>query len=59
MILVRVEDNNLEFAIRRFKKKCERSGLLAELKKRRFYEKPSVRKRKKSALARKRRFQGR
>ena len=41
-------------ALRRFKRKCEKSGILSELKKRQHYEKPSV-KRKKKALAAKKR----
>ena len=53
---VRVKDDEaIESAIRRFKKQCERAGILAELRKREHYEKPSVR-RKKKALAAKRRF---
>src|SRR5207245_1691426 len=48
---VRVKDNEpIESAIRRFKKQCEKAGILAELRKREHYEKPSVR-RKKQALA--------
>ena len=37
----------LERALRRFKKKIEREGTLKELKARKYYEKPSERKRKK------------
>ena len=52
---IRVRDNeSIESAIRRFKKLCEKSGILAELRKREHYEKPSV-KRKKKALAAKKR----
>jgi small subunit ribosomal protein S21 len=52
---VRVKDNEpIESAIRRFKKQCEKAGILAELRKREHYEKPSV-KRKKKALAAKKR----
>lgn len=44
----------IEIAIRRFRKKCERDGINRELKKRSFYEKPSLqRKRKKETLIRK------
>jgi small subunit ribosomal protein S21 len=48
---VTVKDNEpIERALRRFKKKIQDSGLLMDLKSREFYEKPtSVRKRKKSA----------
>ena len=53
---VRVKDNEpIESAIRRFKKQCEKAGILSEIKKREHYEKPSVR-RKKKALAAKKRF---
>ena len=53
---VHVKDNEpIESAIRRFKKQCEKAGILAELRKREHYEKPSV-KRKRKALAAKKRF---
>jgi small subunit ribosomal protein S21 len=48
------DDEPFENAIRRFKKQLQRSGILGEVKRRRAYDKPSVRKKKKSALARKR-----
>ena len=48
------EDEPFEIALRRFKKQCERAGILSEVKKRQFYEKPSVRRKKKSIAARKR-----
>ena len=41
-------DESFESAIRRFKKKIEREGLLREIKERKHYEKPSEKKRKKS-----------
>lgn len=47
---------SFEAMLRRFKKSVERSGVLAELKKREFYEKPSVRKKKKSEAAKKRKM---
>jgi small subunit ribosomal protein S21 len=40
--------------MRRFKKQCEKAGILSELKRREYYDKPSVRKKKKAAAARKR-----
>lgn len=46
----------LESALRRFKKECAKSGVLAEAKKRKHYEKPSVKKKKKAEAARKRKF---
>lgn len=48
------EDEPFEIALRRFKKQCERAGILSEVRKRQFYEKPSVRRKKKSIAARKR-----
>lgn len=48
------ESESFEQAFRRFKKSCEKSGILSELKKREHYEKPSVRAKKKSLAARKR-----
>lgn len=47
------EDESLENALRRFKRKCEKSGILSELKKRQHYEKPSVRRKRKALAARK------
>ena len=52
-IVVR-EDESFEDALRRFKKQVQRSGVLGEVKKRRAYAKPSIKKKKKSLLARKR-----
>ncbi len=52
---VRVKENEpLDSAIRRFKKQCEKAGILAELRKREHYEKPSVRRKKKELAAKKR-----
>ena len=53
---IRVKDNDLENALRRFKRKCARSGVLQEVRKREHYEKPSVKRKKKSEAARKRKF---
>jgi small subunit ribosomal protein S21 len=54
MPLIKVrEDESLENALRRFKRKCEKSGILTEIKKRQHYEKPSVRKKRKALAARK------
>ena len=44
---------SFENALKKFKKQCEREGILSEIKKREHYEKPSVRKKKKSIAARK------
>lgn len=55
MALVRVkEGESFESAFRRFKKSCEKAGILSEVKKREHFEKPSVRNKKKSMAARKR-----
>ena len=52
---VRVGENEtLESALRRFKRKCARAGVLAEVRKREHYEKPSVKRKKKAEAARKR-----
>lgn len=57
MAEVRVKDNeSLESALRRFKKQCARSGVIAEVRKREAYEKPSVKRKKKSEAARKRKY---
>jgi small subunit ribosomal protein S21 len=45
------DDENFERALRRFKKKCERAGILADLRRRRHYEKPSERRKRKLAAA--------
>ena len=54
---VTIQDGeNLERALRRFKRKVQRSGLSSELRKRRDYEKPSAqRKRKREAAIRRER----
>ena len=48
------EDEPFENALKRFKKQVQKSGILGEAKRRRAYDKPSVKKKKKSLLARKR-----
>jgi small subunit ribosomal protein S21 len=54
MPLVHVkEDETFENALRRFKRKCEKSGILSELKKRQHYEKPSTKRKRKAIAARK------
>ncbi len=54
MPLIKVrEDESLENALKRFKRKCEKSGVLTEIKKRQHYEKPSVKKKRKALAARK------
>lgn len=46
------EDEPIDKALRRFKKECQKSGILAELRRREYYEKPSVRKKRKLEAAR-------
>lgn len=46
------ENESLDSALKRFKRQCARSGVLAEVRKREHYEKPSVRRKKKSEAAR-------
>ena len=50
------ENESIDSALRRFKRACQRAGTLAEVRKREHYEKPSVRRKKKSEAARKRKF---
>ncbi len=55
MTSVKIRDGeSFENALRRFKKMCERAGILTELRKREHYLKPSVKKKRKSMMARKR-----
>ena len=46
---------NIESALKRFKKKIQKAGILSEIKRRERYEKPSVKRKRKSEAARKRR----
>lgn len=55
MPVVKIKDNeSFEQALKRFKKSVEKAGVLTELRRREFYDKPSVRRKKKAAAARKR-----
>jgi small subunit ribosomal protein S21 len=47
------DDESFENALRRFKRKCEKSGVLSEVKKRQYYEKPSEKRKRKAVAARK------
>ncbi len=47
------DEESFESAMRRFKRKCEKAGILTELKKRQHYEKPSVKRKRKDVQARK------
>ncbi|MDD2523881.1 MAG: 30S ribosomal protein S21 [Endomicrobiia bacterium] len=52
MVSVKVrEGESIEEAIRRFKRECERNGIMQEIKKREFYKSPSVVKKEKLAEA--------
>ncbi len=50
------EGETLDSALRRFKRQTARDGTLTELRKREHYEKPSVKRKKKSEAARKRKY---
>lgn len=47
------EEESFENALRRFKRKVEKSGILTELRKRQHFEKPSVKRKRKAVQARK------
>ena len=54
MSTIRVGENeSIDSALRRFKRKCSRDGIIGDLRRKEHYEKPSVRKKKKSEAARK------
>ena len=46
------EGDSFEFSVKKFKKQCEKAGILNELRKREAYEKPSVKRKKKAIAAR-------
>ena len=55
MPVMKVKDNeSFEMVMKRFKKTVEKAGILTELRRREYYDKPSIRKKKKAAAARKR-----
>ena len=57
MAEIRVGKNEtLDSALRRFKRSCQKAGVLSEVRKREHYEKPRVRRKKKSEAARKRKY---
>ncbi len=47
------KNETLDSALRRFKKSCQKAGVMAEARKHEVYEKPSVKRKKKSEAARK------
>jgi len=48
------ENESFDNALKRFKKQCEKAGILSEVRKREYYEKPSVKRKRKALAARKR-----
>ena len=52
---IKVNNGNIEDALKRFKRQCVRNGVLQEVRKREHYEKPSVKRKKKAEAARKKR----
>lgn len=59
MSTVRVgENDSLDSAIRRFKRKCQRDGIIGDLRRKEHYEKPSVKRKKKAEAAKKRMYKG-
>ncbi|HBK79050.1 MAG TPA: 30S ribosomal protein S21 [Nitrospinae bacterium] len=50
------EGDSIDKALKQFKKQCEKSGILTEIKKREYYEKPSVKRKRKMLAARKKRI---
>ena len=55
MPVVKVKDNEpFEVAMKRFKKQVEKAGILTELRRREYFDKPSIRRKKKAAASRKR-----
>ena len=55
MPAVKVKDNEpFDVALRRFKRSCEKAGILAEIRRREFYEKPTSERKRKAAAAVKR-----
>jgi small subunit ribosomal protein S21 len=55
MSVIKVKDNeSFEAAMRRFKKQCEKAGVLSEVRRREYHDKPSVRRKKKAIASRKR-----
>ena len=53
---IKVNNGNIEDALRRLKRQCARNEVMKEVRKRENYEKPSVKRKKKSEAARKRKY---
>ncbi|MBW8189684.1 30S ribosomal protein S21 [Neiella marina] len=55
MPVVKVRENEpFDVALRRFKRSCEKAGVLSEVRRREFYEKPTTERKRKKAAAVKR-----
>lgn len=52
-VIIVKENGSFENALRKFKRQCDKEGILSEVRKRVHYDKPSVKKKKKSIAARK------
>ena len=50
------DGDSIDKALKLFKKQCEKSGILTEIRKREYYEKPSVKRKRKMIVARKKRI---
>ena len=59
MSVIKVGENeSLDSALKRFKRKCQRDNILGDLRRKEFFEKPSIRRKKKAEAARKRNIKG-
>ena len=59
MSVIRVGENeSLDSALKRFKRKCQKDNIMGDMRRKEFYEKPSVRRKKKAEAARKRGIKG-
>ncbi len=56
MAEVHVKNESIDNALKKFKRQCAKDGVLAEVRKREHYEKPSVKRKKKAEAARKRKY---
>ena len=50
------ENESLDNALKRFKRSCAKAGIMGEIRKREHYDKPSVKRKKKSEAAKKRKY---
>lgn len=48
------KDESIDQALRRFRRQCQKAGILSEIRKREYYEKPSVKRKKKMEAAKRR-----